>query len=267
MSFLRIITKAFFPQTLQGLRAGANLYFVVCVAFMAICLIAFNSVGKLPVMRYYQDVVYRAKMSRGSSALLGQDVGNDESETEHVARVVLSDVKGDRALKEGSEHVSFLQVVGKVKWLGSALLLIYVVTLAIFPGFLTEDVKSDSLGDWYPIMLVALYNVGDLVGKWATAVHLVENHPVLIAGCVARLLFFPLFAVCLHGPAPLRTELPVAVLTVLLGMTNGYLTSALLIVAPKAVLIEETETTGMVMALFLVVGLAFGSIIGWVWII
>ncbi|KAG4213566.1 hypothetical protein ERO13_A01G064450v2 [Gossypium hirsutum] len=52
-----------------------------------------------------------------------------------------------------------------------------------------------------------------------------------------------------------------------LGLTNGYLTSVLMIMAPKSVQIQHAETSGIVMVLFLVVGLASGSVIAWFWVI
>ena len=65
----------------------------------------------------------------------------------------------------------------------------------------------------------------------------------------------------------LATGFPVTVLTCLLGLTNGYLTSVLMIMAPKAVPLQHSETAGIVIVLFLVVGLAVGSVVSWFWVI
>ncbi|PPD73004.1 hypothetical protein GOBAR_DD30087 [Gossypium barbadense] len=134
-------------------------------------------------------------------------------------------------------------------------------------GYITEDVHSLVLKDWYLVLLITGYNVFDLVGKSLTAVYLLENAKVAISACVVRLLFFPLFIGCLHGPQLFRTEFPVSLLTCLLSLTNGYLTSVLMIMAPKSVQIQHAETSGIVMVLFLVVGLASGSVIAWFWVI
>ncbi|TYH77380.1 hypothetical protein ES332_D04G150100v1 [Gossypium tomentosum] len=133
--------------------------------------------------------------------------------------------------------------------------------------YITEDVHSLVLKDWYLVLLITGYNVFDLVGKSLTAVYLLENAKVAISACVVRLLFFPLFIGCLHGPQLFRTEFPVSLLTCLLSLTNGYLTSVLMIMAPKSVQIQHAETSGIVMVLFLVVGLASGSVIAWFWVI
>ena len=40
-----------------------------------------------------------------------------------------------------------------------------------FPGFLAEDISSARLGDWYAILLILTFGIGDLIGK-AGAHHL-----------------------------------------------------------------------------------------------
>ncbi|KAI3975144.1 hypothetical protein MKX01_038472 [Papaver californicum] len=72
---------------------------------------------------------------------------------------------------------------------------------------------------------------------------------------------------CLHGPRWLRSEIPVIILTSLFGLSNGFFTSVLMILAPKSVSIVEAEMAGIVMALFLGFGLVLGSVVGWIWAI
>ncbi|TYJ05296.1 hypothetical protein E1A91_A12G154700v1 [Gossypium mustelinum] len=240
VSMLRILTKAVFPQDADGLRKSAYLYFFTSIVFMVICIVLYNVAHKLPIMQYYEEL--KAEAVKEEKAEKGPMTGP-------VWRATL------------------WNIVGTVKWYGFGIVLIYVVTLSIFPGYITEDVHSLVLKDWYPVLLITGYNVFDLVGKSLTAVYLLENAKVAISACVVRLLFFPLFIGCLHGPQLFRTEFPVSLLTCLLGLTNGYLTSVLMIMAPKSVQIQHAETSGIVMLLFLVVGLASGSVIAWFWVI
>ncbi|KAK4780800.1 hypothetical protein SAY87_016906 [Trapa incisa] len=237
ISFLRIITKAVYSQDTSGLRKSANLYFSVGIVIMAICVIFYNVAHRLPVIKYYKDLKLQA-------------------------------VNGEEGPLTGAHwRSSLVNTVGKVKWFGYGIILIYVVTLAIFPGYIAEDVHSELLKDWYPVLLITGYNVFDLVGKSLTAFYLMENAKMAIWGCAMRLFFFPLFYWCLHGPKFFRTEIPVTVLTCLLGLTNGYFTSILMIMAPKAVPLQHAETAGIVIVLFLVIGLAAGSVLSWLWVI
>ncbi|XP_072965637.1 equilibrative nucleotide transporter 1 [Typha angustifolia] len=240
VSAMRVFTKAIYPQDANGLRSSAILYFVVGIVVMAICIVCYNVADKLPVVQHYKNIKLQA----------------------------LKEESSEKGSLTGSAWRSTLwNIVGRVKLFGFGLFLIYVVTLSIFPGYITEDVHSELLKDWYPIILIAGYNVFDLIGKTLPALYLLENANTAVGGCVARLLFYPLFYGCLHGPRFLRSEIPVTILTCLLGLTNGYLTGVLMILAPKTVPIQHSENAGIVMVLFLVIGLAFGSVVAWFWVI
>ncbi|KAF9671393.1 hypothetical protein SADUNF_Sadunf12G0042800 [Salix dunnii] len=240
VSLLRILTKAVYPQDSHGLRKSANLYFAVGIVVMAICIVFYNLAHRLPIMKYYTDLKIQA-------------VNEEEVE------------KG--SLSGARWRSTLWEIICSVQWYGIGIVIIYVVTLSIFPGYITEDVHSELLKDWYSIILIAGYNVFDLVGKSLTAVYLIKNAKLAIGGCFVRLLFYPLFYGCLHGPKFFRTEIPVTILTCLLGLTNGYLTSVLMILAPKVVPLQQAETAGIVIVLYLVVGLAAGSIVAWFWVI
>ncbi|KAK8481816.1 hypothetical protein V6N12_017838 [Hibiscus sabdariffa] len=240
VSVLRILTKAVFPQDADGLRKSAYLYFFTSIVFMVICIVLYNVVHRLPVMKYYKELKIEA-------------IKEENVEKGPITGPVW--------------RATLWNIVGTVKWYGFGVVLLYVVTLAIFPGYITEDVQSSILKDWYPVLLITAYNLFDMIGKSLTAVYLLENAKVAISACVVRLLFFPIFIGCLHGPEFFRTEIPISLLTCLLGLTNGYLTSVLMIMAPKSVQIQHAETSGIVMVLFLVVGLASGSVIAWFWVI
>lgn len=239
VSVLRIFTKAVYPQDASGLQKSANLYFSVSIVIVFICMVLYNMVHKLPVMKYYNELKVEALTANENNGPLTGAVWRS----------------------------TVLNIVGRIKWYGFGIVIIYVVTLAIFPGYITEDVHSEILKDWYPIILIAGYNVFDLVGKCLTAVYLLKNANIAVGGCIARLLFFPLFLGCLHGPKFFRTEIPVTILTCLLGLTNGYLTSVLMVLIPKIVKLQHAETAGIVSVLFLVIGLAAGSVIAWFWVI
>ncbi|XP_039119888.1 equilibrative nucleotide transporter 1-like [Dioscorea cayenensis subsp. rotundata] len=240
VSAMRIITKSMYPQDADGLRKSANLYFIVSIVVMIICVICYNIVDKLPVVQYYKNLKIQA----------------------------LKEERSEQGLEITSTwSLSLRHIIQRIKWLAFANALIYVVTLSIFPGYITEDVHSKALKDWYPIILIAAYNVFDLVGKCFTAVYMLENAKIAVVSCVLRLLFYPLFLGCLHGPKFFRTEIPVTVLTCILGLTNGYLTSVLMIIAPKLVAIQHSETAGILMVIFLAIGLAAGSVVSWFWVI
>ncbi|OIV99908.1 hypothetical protein TanjilG_26246 [Lupinus angustifolius] len=229
VSILRIVTKASLPQTPKGLQISAHLYFMVATIFLLCCIILSNLQYKLPVMQHYQQMfVQENNLSSGKT---------------------------------------IWAVVGKIKGPAFGISILYIVTLSIFPGFIAEDLESKVLKDWYPILLITVYNFADLLGKSLTAFHVLQSIRKAIWASIARLLFYPLFIVCLHGPKWLKTEVPMMFLTFLLGFTNGYFTSVLMILTPKSVPFSESELSAIVMTLFLGFGLVGGSVLGWFWIL
>ncbi|XP_044472111.1 equilibrative nucleotide transporter 8-like [Mangifera indica] len=230
VSILRIVTKASLPQTSQGLRTSAYLYFIVSTVILLCCCLGSNMLNKLPIMQHH----YR----------------------------LLS--VSDDPLSSGQK---LWKVARKIQWPAFGVLLIYIVTLSIFPGFIAENLESKLLQDWYPVLLITVYNVSDFVGKSFTAIFVPKSVKRATWACIARVLFYPLFAVCLHGPKWLRSEAPFLALTFMLGLTNGYVTSVLMILTPKLLPIAEAEIAAIVMILSLGIGLVGGSVLGWFWMI
>ncbi|KAL6006278.1 hypothetical protein ACLOJK_040324 [Asimina triloba] len=252
LSILRIITKAALPQTPRGLQTSAHLYFVVSTIIIVSCLVCYNILDRLPIIQHHRCSKNLAIRSHTTLR---------EGPPSSPTTIVLCNAN------EPTARPKFWTVWKRIRWLTAGVLVTYVTTLSIFPGYITENVQSKLLHDWYPILLITMYNASDLVGKCSTAMYVPKSTKKVTLACFARLLFFPLFAVCMHGPAFFRTEVPVMILTSALGVTNGFLTSTLMILAPKLVHVTEVETAGILMALFLGIGLAGGSVLGWFWLI
>ncbi|XP_011018211.1 PREDICTED: equilibrative nucleotide transporter 8-like [Populus euphratica] len=228
ISILRIITKASLPQNPQRLRTSAHFYLIVTAIILLCWALSSNLLYKLP------DMEQNYKLAPDDSLF---------------------------------PKPKFLAVARKVRWPAFGVLMIFIVTLSLFPGFIAEDISSKLLKDKYPVLLITIYNVADFAGKSLTTIYVLQSIKKATWGCILRLVFYPLFAACLNGPKWLETEVPVAILTFMLGVTNGYLTSVLMILAPMAVSVSEAELSAIAMVVFLGIGLVGGSVIGWFWII
>ncbi|GBG63461.1 hypothetical protein CBR_g38079 [Chara braunii] len=163
--------------------------------------------------------------------------------------------------------VSVTQVAWHIKGYMASVTWMFVVTLSIFPGFITEDIHSTLFGNWYPVLLISSYNLGDFAGKMFPLVHVVKNQLVVMRCTLWRGLFFPLFALISYGPEMFHNEAYVMLITLALGVSNGHLMSLLMMEAPKQVELHEAEAAGQLMVLSLVVGLAIGSLGGWAWLL
>ncbi|XP_047309883.1 equilibrative nucleotide transporter 8 [Impatiens glandulifera] len=233
VSMLRIITKASLPQTPKGLQTSAHLYFIITTVILLICIVCCNLLYKLPVMQEHY------KLLSDNDSLLS------------------------------NSRPKFWEVARKIRWPAFGVMFIYAVTLSIFPGFISDNnLKSTSVKkDWYPVLLITVYNFSDLVGKCLPAVYVPKGVGKATWGCIMRVLFYPMFTVCLHGPKWMKTEVPIAILTMALGVSNGYLTSVIMMIVPKSVPTSEAEVGAVVMAVSLGIGLVAGSVLGWFWVI
>ncbi|KAK9268686.1 hypothetical protein L1049_000446 [Liquidambar formosana] len=159
VSTLRIITKASLPQTPQGLRTSAHFYFIVSTMILLGCTLCCNLLYKLPVMQQH----YR---------IFQNDPLTSRPKFWDVARKLWRPIFG--------------------------IFMIYTVTLSIFPGFIAENLESKILQDWYPILLIAVYNFSDLLGKSSTAMFVLKSIKKATWGCTART--FVLSTLCCLPP-------------------------------------------------------------------
>lgn len=173
---------------------------------------------------------------------------------------------------------------------------IYVVTLSLFPGVLTEG-KSATLGDWYPVLLIATFNVCDTIGKILSSQHQFVSYEKsskftwLAVGVGLRALFIPLYMLCVAPQSSplIQSEILFFILTIALALTNGseflmihslpfpslafspdpfsfvvvvrYVGSTAMMMGPELVEQSEKELAGNIMAFCLLFGLACGATI------
>ncbi|CAI0550154.1 unnamed protein product [Linum tenue] len=133
-SALRLITKAL-------------LFFAISSFFELICVVLYAFVfPKLPVVKYY-----RAKAATEGSKTVCADLAAGGLQTlpdqEAVERAKYETrFSNKELLKQNADYAVDI-------------FLIYALTLSIFPGFLSEDTGSHSLGTWYVLVLFLLRKI------------------------------------------------------------------------------------------------------------
>ena len=263
ISVLRVLTKALISQDEKGLRTSTFIYFGAAGAFCLFCIAIQCILPKLPFYRHFNDQHHL----KGSSS-------NEGGHGDFAKGSHLSDAEtngGDLHIVESTSSIGSLFVQ---TWsMGLSLFFAYAVTLSIFPGFLAEDVESEALGDWYPILLITFFNLMDFLGKTCPILDSFRFHnPVkLFAISLLRCAFYPLYLLATSGPALLKGEplgpIYVSIITGALGFSNGWLTSNCLIEAPLRVVAQDAEKTEMLMVWFLLLGLLVGALLGWIWLL
>ncbi|CAN1844004.1 Equilibrative nucleotide transporter 3 [Linum perenne] len=252
-SALRLITKAAFENTKNGLRKGALLFFGISSFFELMCLVLYAfAFPKLPVVKFY-----RAKAATEGSKTVSADLAAGGLQTlpdqeaveqaKHVTRF-----SNRELLRQNTDYVIDI-------------FLIYALTLSIFPGFLSEDTGSHSLGTWYALVLISMYNVWDLIGRYIPLVKFakLESRKGLTAAVFSRFLLIPAF----YFTAKYGEQGWMILLTSILGLTNGYLTVCVLTAAPKGYKGPEQNALGNLLVVFLLAGIFSGVTLDWLWLI
>lgn len=123
--------------------------------------------------------------------------------------------------------------------------LVYFATLCLYPG-LASDVISCHLGSWMPILMMAIFNGADLLGKMLAATSWHWTGYKLVKCSVIRLIMIPLLLLCVIPRAsPIFHEEFLAFgFALTLGLSNGILGSVPMILAPSKVDERHRELTG-----------------------
>eukprot|EP00262_Sarcandra_glabra_P020492 TRINITY_DN8177_c0_g1_i3.p1 TRINITY_DN8177_c0_g1~~TRINITY_DN8177_c0_g1_i3.p1 ORF type:complete len:416 (-),score=61.45 TRINITY_DN8177_c0_g1_i3:148-1395(-) len=248
-SALRLVTKAAFEHSKDGLRKGAILFFAISALFELLCMLLYAFIyPKLPIVKYYR----KKAASEGSETVFG------DLAAAGVQMEAEEDPKQQERLSNKQLFFQNLDYMADV-------FLIYVLTLTIFPGFLYEDTGSHSLGSWYQLVLVAMYNVLDFIGRYTPLIEILKitSRRGLMFAILSRFLFIPAF----YFTAKYGDQGWMIILISFFGLTNGHLTVCVLTVAPKGYKGPEQNALGNLLVLSLMAGIFSGVTLGWCWLI
>ncbi|KAL5972969.1 hypothetical protein ACLOJK_039776 [Asimina triloba] len=205
--------------THRSCRLPAVLFLSISAFFELLCVIIYAyTFPKLPIVNYYRSkaasegskTVKADLAAAGVKVELNSGVEEDPKKFERLSNKELLMQNLDNALD---------------------IYLIYVLTLAIFPGFVSEDTGHHRLGSWYVLLLMAMYNIWDLVGRYTPLIKMlrINSRKILMFAVIARFLFIPAF----YFTDKYGDQGWMLMLTSVLGLSNGHLTVCVLTAAPK----------------------------------
>ncbi|KAK4421274.1 Equilibrative nucleotide transporter 3 [Sesamum alatum] len=250
-SGLRLITKAAFDKLDNGLRKGVMLFLAISTFFEFLCILLYAFVfGRLPIVKYFRKKAASEGSKTVTADLAAAGVQKTESNT-------VDDAKHER--------LSNKQLLRQNIDYALSLYLIYVLTLSIFPGFLYENTGHHQLGSWYAVVLIAMYNVWDLISRYIPLIGCIrlESRKGIVIACLARFLLIP----CFYFTAKYGDQGWMIMLVSFLGLSNGYLTVCVLTAAPKGYKAPEQNALGNLLVMFLLAGIFSGVALDWLWII
>ncbi|KAF3502096.1 hypothetical protein F2Q69_00042005 [Brassica cretica] len=238
-SAFRLMTKAAFENSNDGLRKGAISLMLYAYVF-----------PKLPIVNYYRRKVASEGSKTVNADLAAAGIQNQSYSTD--------DVSNNQRLSNKELLVQNIDYAVN-------LTLIYLISLSIFPGFLYENTGQHGLGSWYALVLVAMYNCGNMVGRYTPLVEWlkIENRKGLTLAVLSRFLFIPAF----YFTAKYGDQGWMIMLVSLLGLTTGHFNVCILITAPKGYNGPEKNALGNLLVIFLIGGIVAGTSLGWLWLI
>ena len=231
--------------------------FLFSVIFLIGSIFALVYLMKTPL--YQQCIEQNSQKSLSvpdeASQLLEKETGNDSEQV--------------------SVHV--MTILKKIKVEALTVLIIYIVTLGLFPAVtvLVESTNADQAGAWekvyfVPVVCFLFYNIGDYLGRLIAGSSRGPKicSKLALALSLVRVAFVPLMLFCNLAPT-VRRHIPVyfdsdtayIVIMFLLSMSNGYLTSIVMVNAPKKVLPHEQQTASNLMVGLLGLGLITGAML------
>ncbi|KAK9133730.1 hypothetical protein Scep_013258 [Stephania cephalantha] len=252
-SSLRLITKAVFENSQDGFRKGAITFLSISALFELMCVFLYAYVfSKLPIVKYY-----RSRAAAEGSMTVSADLAAGGIQTVQSGGAEEDPKRLDR--------LSNKDLLLQNKDYAVTMFLLYVLTLSIFPGFLAEDTGKHSLGSWYALVLIAMYNVWDLIGRYVPLIDSIKlkSRKGLLLAAISRFALIPAF----YFTAKYGDQGWMLFLTSFLGLTHGYLNVCIFTEAPKGYKGPEQNALGNLLVLCLLAGLFCGVTSDWLWLI
>ncbi|XP_076865287.1 equilibrative nucleoside transporter 4 isoform X2 [Brachyhypopomus gauderio] len=286
ISLSRILTKLLISDE----RKNTIIFFLISIAMEMMCFILHLLVRRTHFVRYYTGLARRGlahakdRTHHGNQYQVHHDViaeeGNgavaaspaEDGATEVVyagsstyVRFDVPKLKIKRSWPGIKDMILHRYVVSRVIWTYMlSIAVTYFITLCLFPG-LESEIRNPALGEWLPILIMAIFNMSDFVGKILAALPYEWNGVRLLLCSCLRVVFIPLFVLCVY-PAPTPTLTHPAwpcVFSLLMGISNGYFGSVPMIQAAGRVPPEQRELAGNTMTVSYMTGLMLGSVVAY----
>lgn len=286
VSLLRIVTKASFPSSHQGVRRSSLIFFAISAFTTFLCAVGYVYLVRLPFTRYYMErsgnpylTPKRAVSSESSGSVSAAGTNGtpggvpsggalERSATFH--QFVGARVGGEAeallatAMVDDDERapVVYATLVPKIRTMAGVVFAVFFCTFLIFPGLISKLPSSYGLRDgWLAIILITEFNLFDLIGRSLPGWGVQLPARLAVPPTAARFILFPLFVLCAH-PRVFASDVWAYAFMAVLALSNGHLASVAMMTAPSLVSDDEREAAGYIMSFFLNLGIVAGSAAG-----
>jgi len=277
VSGLRLITKAM----VSSLYGSFALFFLLCGVQIAACIAGWFVLRRMPAAAHLDSSLTKAGWAKcfgGTeepkdagvifTELEDNDakVHADDSEAGEMLELAAAQTAPLEEEKEwmGINTTALKRVFLDIRLPGGMVFLNFATTLAVFPG-VTVEMQSSALGNWYPVLLITIFNGTDMLGRIVASYLYCAEPPskqALVRFTCARLIMVPFFIVSVH-PRWLTSATVGFILLAAFGVSNGFVATQAMVLAPTLVPGEsDKEIASMEMVFLLMCGLSTGALIG-----
>jgi len=255
-------------DTEPGFLKNMYLYFFAVVVITLTCLIGYLTVIRKIAAKAINDSINNTENASSSNSEETPLIQHEEHVTNNSVVAVSNEQK-------------IIRVFNKIKMQALSLFCTFVVTLSLFPSVVSaiESVHKDKNSNQYNNLFVSIafliFTLCDWLGKVLPGhpKFVLTNTKVINTASFSRILFILLFMICnvqfrgTYGE-PLERSLPILVqsdfvyfvILFVFSLSNGYISSLLLMITPDLVDDDEREISGTIMVFVLTFGLAVGSL-------
>ncbi|ESS70331.1 nucleoside transporter 1 [Trypanosoma cruzi Dm28c] len=285
-SAMSIIIKASMSKDFESVQTQSRIYFGLAMGIQLISCTLLVVMPRNPFARKYTaEFRYMRAHSNERAPTNGELVPMDSVDTKEDSapqveydipssdaqcKKNVMDAEGDADNIEDIDQVANItstqqmlnaQIATVFKCIWPMLLSCFVVfgaTLLIFPGVFFAAGTSK---DWYPTIIVAMFNLGDFLSRFLLFFKRLRPSPrFVLAGSFLRTLIVPFLVLCVRGIIP--GDVPPYIMCLLWGLTNGYFGGMAMIHCtrtPSLTMAGQRSIAGIMANLSLLLGLFLGS--------
>ncbi|XP_063790192.1 equilibrative nucleoside transporter 4 [Pseudophryne corroboree] len=284
ISLSRIFTKLLLPDE----KESTVIFFLISISLELMCFVLHLLVRRTRFVQYYtnKSLLKNSLMRSLSEPSIHYKVHhNTYAEDENRGTTTENSMELQSDLTTRGTYVRFDVPVPKIKscWPNfrdmmfhrylvfqliwaymMSISVTYFITLCLFPGLVSE-IRNCTMGEWLPILIMAVFNLSDFVGKILAALPYDWRGINLLICSSMRVAFIPLFVMCVYPSEKPTFSHPAwpCIFSLLMGITNGYFGSVPMILASGQVVREQQELAGNTMTVSYMTGLTLGSAVSY----
>jgi len=293
VSLTRILTKYFYPDTDEGIKSGGKVFFIVGALWLVMCAICFSIATRGSFTKHYVNKYKESRQalldSQNNHFATGESspapaTGNSPANFS-FRKYLKNNFDGDApdgtfskqgtpklwgslrastpinggAPKRTRPRTSYRKINHKIYKLGLCGVMVFLATFLPFPGLMvTLESQYKILGNgWFAIVLITEFTVFDTIGRYSagyTKLGLTKERlwlPIFL-----RFLLYPIFL--LYYMRLYHNEIVIFVANAVLALSNGFLFTIAMMLAPGQLLTHEKEVGGAIMSFYSQFGILSG---------